>query len=121
MSPQQALALSRDNRVKYVEEDFVVTKNDVQNSAPWGLDRIDQRNLPLSTTYNYTTNGTGVHVYVLDSGIRATHNEFTGRLGNGTDTINDGQNGNDCDGHGTHVAGTIGGTNYGVAKKRHST
>ena len=95
MSRQQAITLSQDSRVKYVEEDFLVTKDDTQTNAPWGLDRIDQRNLPLNTIYNYATNGTGVHAYILDTGIRATHTEFTGRLGNGTDLINDGQNGND--------------------------
>ncbi len=116
MTPEQALRLSQDTRVKYVEEDFIVRKNETQTNPPLGLDRIDQRNLPLNQTYTYTTTGAGVHVYVMDSGIRATHTEFTGRLGNGTDAVNDGQNGNDCDGHGTHVAGTIAGTKYGVAK-----
>lgn len=117
MTEFQARELSRDRRVKFVEEDFVVTLNETQANPPsWGLDRIDQRNLPTDSAYTYTTDGTGVHVYVIDSGIKATHTEFTGRLGNGTDLANDGQGTNDCYGHGTHVAGTIGGTTYGVAK-----
>ncbi len=80
------------------------------------MDRIDQQLLPLNNTYNYNNDGGGVSAYVIDTGIRITHTEFGGRATHGFDAVNDGYNGNDCHGHGTHVAGTIGGTNYGVAK-----
>ena len=81
-----------------------------------GLDRIDQRDLPLNNTYNYNQTGAGVHAYIIDTGMRATHQQFTGRVGNGFTAVNDGNGTNDCNGHGTHVAGTVGGTTYGVAK-----
>ncbi len=85
-----------------------------QTGATWGLDRIDQRNLPLNNTYTYTSTGTGVTAYIIDTGIRITHNEFGGRASFGPNYAN-GPN-DDCNGHGTHVAGTVGGATYGVAK-----
>ncbi len=87
-----------------------------QSDPVWGLDRIDQRDLPLDQTYTYDTTAGDVHVYVVDTGLRASHQEFTGRVGDGFTAIDDGLGTADCNGHGTHVAGTIAGTVYGVAK-----
>jgi subtilisin family serine protease len=116
--PAQALNGIRDNpNVDYVEADGVVTIGESQNNPPsWGLDRIDQADLPLDASYTYNFDGSSVHAYIIDTGIRATHNEFGGRVGDAFDSVNDGQDGNDCHGHGTHVAGTVGGSAHGVAK-----
>jgi subtilisin family serine protease len=137
--PAQALQALRANpQVAYIEADQVVNigpdlepgfgagAGDAENSdiqaqavqspATWGLDRIDQRTLPLNNSYSYLYTGAGVHAYIIDTGIRSTHTQFTGRATKDFDAIGDGQNGNDCAGHGTHVAGTIGGVTYGVAK-----
>ena len=116
LSPDRAEALASDPRVAYVEPDQVVHAVETQSPATWGLDRIDQRDLPLNNTYTYNQTGQGVHAYIIDTGVRATHQEFSGRMGNGADFVGDGNGTNDCHGHGTHVAGTTGGTTYGVAK-----
>lgn len=116
MSEKQAIELSQDVRVKHIEEDAYVSIEATQTNATWGLDRIDQRDRPLNGTYEYTPTGSGVNAYIIDTGIRRTHTEFGSRAFIGYDAIGDGQNTNDCNGHGTHVAGTVGGTIYGVAK-----
>jgi subtilisin family serine protease len=116
MNEAQAARMADDPRVEFVEEDSEVTIAATQTSATWGLDRIDQRDLPLDTTYTYDASGTGVTAYIIDTGIRATHNEFGGRVRSGFSSINDGHGTDDCDGHGTHVSGIVGGSTYGVAK-----
>lgn len=116
MSEKEAEALSKDPSVAYIEEDQEMSIDAVQSPATFGLDRIDQRNLPLNNSYTHNFNGSGVNSYIVDTGVRFTHQEFSGRTGLSYDAIGDGQNGNDCNGHGTHVAGTVGGTTYGVAK-----
>jgi subtilisin family serine protease len=116
MSDDRAVALSDDPRVRFVEEDSIMTATVTQTNPPWGLDRIGQRDLPLNQTYSYTATGTGVNAYIIDTGIRITHTQFGGRASIGFDAVGDGQNGNDCNGHGTHVSGTVGGSTFGVAK-----
>jgi len=130
-------ALQQDIRVESVEQDQVMTIVPVeqnladpgqematasateatQPNAPWGLDRIDQRNLPLDNQYRYNNNGAGVKVYIIDSGIRASHAEFEGRVTFGYDAIDGSLPADDCFGHGTHVAAIVGGKTYGVAKR----
>lgn len=122
MTETAAIALSKAPLVDYIEEDVETELLGIQFSPPaWGLDRVDQRDLPLNGVYFYnssqTGGGVGVNVYVIDSGINYTHREFGGRAIAARDFVNDGRGGNDCFGHGTHVAGTIGGSTFGVAKR----
>jgi subtilisin family serine protease len=117
MTEAEALRLSTDPRVRYVEQERTFTiQGGVQSNPTWGLDRIDQRGANLDSLYHYEYTGAGVHVYVLDTGILGSHVEFAGRMGDGFDAIGDGQGTTDCHGHGTHVSGSAGGTTYGVAK-----
>jgi subtilisin family serine protease len=116
MSEQDARELAADSRVAFVEQNATVTIADDQTGAPWGLDRSDQANLPLNGTYSYASKAENVNAYVIDTGISTQHGDFGGRASVGTDTVDDGRDGEDCNGHGTHVAGTVGGATYGLAK-----
>ncbi|MGW7201801.1 S8 family serine peptidase [Streptomyces chryseus] len=120
LTETQAKRLAADPSVKYVEQNATVSVTGTQTDPPsWGLDRIDQRNWPLDSTYTYANTATNVRIYVIDTGIRTTHAEFAGRAIWGANTTGDGIN-TDCyengRGHGTHVAGTAAGATYGVAK-----
>ncbi|MEV4702475.1 S8 family peptidase [Actinoplanes sp. NPDC049316] len=116
MGAQQARRMAADPAVAYVQPNVVHRASDTQAGPPsWGLDRIDQRSRPLNSAYTYSTTASNVHAYIVDTGIRTTHQDFGGRATSGFDAV-DGGAADDCNGHGTHVAGTVGGTSYGVAK-----
>lgn len=116
LTPATLTALRASGDVAYIENDVTFSNTTTQTNLPnWGLDRTDQANLPLSGTYTYTATGTGVKVYIVDSGIRFSHTQFGGRAISGVDKV-DGGTADDCDGHGTHVAGVAGGATVGAAK-----
>ena len=111
-----AAALANVPSVALVEQDQIMTTTTTQTGPTWGLDRIDQHALPLSASYTYDATGAGVTAYIIDTGILFTHSEFGGRASTGVDEITAGGTAADCNGHGTHVSGTVGGSTYGVAK-----
>ncbi|MEV6713949.1 S8 family peptidase [Lentzea sp. NPDC051208] len=117
MSDRQARRLAADPDVQFVERNTVATIQGTQSNPVWGLDRIDQANLPLNQSYTYPNTASNVTAYVLDTGIRKTHSEFEGRASDGYDFIDNDAVAQDCQGHGSHVAGTVAGKTYGVAKK----
>ncbi|MGW3786324.1 S8 family peptidase [Micromonospora chokoriensis] len=116
VSASAAARIAADPAVAYVEQNHTVSISGTQTNPPsWGLDRIDQRNRPLDSSYTYPNTASNVHAYIIDTGIRFSHNDFGGRATSGYDAV-DGGSADDCNGHGTHVAGTVGGSSYGVAK-----
>ncbi|CAN5793458.1 S8 family peptidase [soil metagenome] len=116
LSDAEVSALRAEPSVAYVEQDQTMSATTIQSGATWGIDRIDQRALPLSGTYTYNADGTGVTVYIIDTGINFTHVEYAGRASTGIDEVTSGGTAADCNGHGSHVSGTVAGTTYGVAK-----
>src|SRR5262249_33147033 len=111
-----AKRLAADSAVAYVEQNHIFTVDATQTNPPsWGLDRIDQHNLPLNAAYMFPNTASNVHAYIIDTGIRFAHTTFQGRAVTGFDAV-DGGSADDCNGHGTHVSGTVGGNQYGVAK-----
>jgi hypothetical protein len=116
LTPPAMEALRAHPDVAYIEAEQVLYLTSEQQDPPWGLDRIDQRDQPLDDLFSFSSTGAGVNVYILDTGIRITHEEFEGRAFNAYSSVNDGRDYQDCNGHGTHVAGIVAGKTYGVAK-----
>ncbi len=116
MTRGQAHQMRQDSRVKYVELDRRMSISAIQGQAPWGLDRIDQENLPLDRSYQFPDGAVSVNAYVIDTGINIRHSDFRGRAVHGFDFVDNDTDSSDCNGHGTHVAGSIGALTYGVAK-----
>lgn len=116
LNAKQLEALLKNPKVEEIEEDIEVTTTVTQSGVVWGLDRIDQRALPLNSEFSYIASSTAVRAYVIDTGIKSSHQDFIGRVPSGYTAISDGRGTDDCNGHGTHVAGTIGGSKYGVSK-----
>ena len=116
LTEAQARDLKRDPQVESIIADGVVHSTTTQTSPTWGLDRIDQRRTAGDGRYSYGTTGAGVTAYIVDTGIRFSHSQFGGRAVSGYDFVDYDANASDCDGHGTHVSGTVGGSTYGVAK-----
>lgn len=119
MAESDALELAEEPGVAWIEQDGRTQAASIQGGVDWGLDRIDQRNLPLNDDYQYQADGRGVNAYIIDSGIRISHQDFEGRARHGYDAIEDDETSEDCNGHGTHMAGLVGGRSYGVAKGAH--
>ena len=114
-SDAQMRELATLPEVDYIEADQVVSLTANQSNATWGIDRVDSRS-GRDGNYEYEASGDGVHAYVVDTGVRSSHREFSGRIGEGFSSVTDGRGAEDCNGHGTHVAGTMAGSKYGIAK-----
>ncbi|MFD7136866.1 S8 family serine peptidase [Streptomyces sp. NPDC059894] len=115
-TPTEARRIAADPSVAFVEQNSVEHADATQSSPTWGLDRIDQKNPPLSGSYSYSTQASNVTAYIVDSGVRITHTDFAGRARYGYDFVDGDSVASDCNGHGTHTAGTVGSGTYGVAK-----